>query len=207
MTAPAPLLVLATANDHKVLEMRQILAPLLPGIDPERIVSMTQFDVPSPVEDAATFQGNAAIKARAVADATGLPALADDSGLSVDAMNGAPGIFSARWAGAHGDDAANLNLLLDQIADLRDADRGAQFVCAAALALPGGAIEAAEGVVRGTLIREPRGTGGFGYDPAFVPDGFEVTSAELTAEQKNAISHRGRALAALAPAIRKALRD
>lgn len=200
-----PVLVLATANQHKLDEMRAILAPLLPGVEPEQIVSMAQFDVPSPAEDALTFAGNAEIKARAVADATGLPALADDSGLSVDALNGAPGIFSARWSGNHGDDRANLELLLAQLADVRDGDRGAQFVCAAALALPNGPVEVAEGVVRGTLIREAHGSGGFGYDPAFVPEGFDVTTAQLTAEEKNRISHRSRALAAIAPRLRVAL--
>lgn len=200
-----PVLVLATANQHKLDEMRAILAPLLPGVEPEQIVSMAQFDVPSPAEDALTFAGNAEIKARAVADATGLPALADDSGLSVDALNGAPGIFSARWSGNHGDDRANLELLLAQLADVRDGDRGAQFVCAAALALPNGPVEVTEGVVRGTLIREAHGSGGFGYDPAFVPEGFDVTAAQLTAEEKNRISHRSRALAAIAPRLRAAL--
>ncbi len=196
-----PRLVLATTNDHKVDELQAILAPHLPGISAEEIVSMSKFDVPSPVEDAVTFEGNSLIKARAVAEATGLPALADDSGLAVDVLGGAPGVFSARWCGRHGDDLENLRLLLAQIEDVRDEDRGAQFVCAAAIAMPDGRYDTAEGIMRGHLIREPRGDGGFGYDPAFVANGFDVTTAELTAAEKNAISHRGKAFEALAPKI------
>ncbi len=198
-----PALVIATGNNHKVEEIRAILVPLLPELPAERIVPMTDFQVVSPLEDGQTFEANAVLKARAVAEATGLPALADDSGLQVDIMGGAPGIFSARWAGGHGDDRANLRLLLAQLSDVPEAQRGAQFTCAAALALPDGQVFTELGEVRGKLLRELRGTGGFGYDPAFVPDGFSQTTAEMSAEEKNAISHRGRALAALAPAIRE----
>jgi XTP/dITP diphosphohydrolase len=136
---------------------------------------------------------------------TGLPTVADDSGLAVDALNGMPGIFSARWAGAHGDDRANLDLVLGQLADVPDDRRGAAFVCAAAYALPDGRSEVVLGELRGTLIRAPRGTNGFGYDPIFVPEGLAVTSAELSPDDKDAISHRGQAFRALAPLLAAAL--
>lgn len=208
MTSPRdPALVIASANDHKVREIREILTPLLPGFDLERIVSMADFDVPSPVEDALTFEGNALIKAHVVAESTGLPALADDSGLVVNAMGAAPGIFSARWSGKHGNDRGNLRLLLAQIADLRDEDRGAQFVCAAALVRPGHKSITTEGIMRGVMAREPRGNHGFGYDPAFVAEGQNVTNAELSSEQKNAISHRAKAIREMAPHIAKVLRE
>jgi XTP/dITP diphosphohydrolase len=158
--------------------------------------------VAAPLEDGLTFAANALLKARHTAAATGLPALADDSGLCVAALGGAPGVFSARWAGGHGDDAANLALLLDQLRDVPEAGRAAWFECAAALVAPDGGETVASGRMEGRLARAPRGAGGFGYDPILVPDGFEVTAAELTPEQKNAISHRGKAFRALAPAIR-----
>ncbi len=197
--------VLATHNAHKVGELRAILADL-PGLGDLEIVGARELGAPSPVEDGVTFAENALLKARATAAATGLPALADDSGLAVDVLGGAPGIFSARWAGGHGDDAANLALLLDQLADVRDEHRGAQFVCAAALVTPQGVEHVASGILRGRLTRAPRGTGGFGYDPVLEPDeqpgrarGTVLTSAELTAAEKNSISHRGQAFRALAP--------
>jgi XTP/dITP diphosphohydrolase len=137
---------------------------------------------------------------------TGLPAVADDSGLEVDALGGMPGVLSARWAGRHGDDRANLELVLGQLADVPDERRGARFVCAAAYALPDGREEVVEGTVRGVLLRAPRGTGGFGYDPLFVPAGSDRTTAEMTAEEKDAISHRGEAFRALAPRLVAALR-
>jgi XTP/dITP diphosphohydrolase len=159
--------------------------------------------MPEVAETGLTFADNALLKARAVAAFTGLPAVADDSGLCVDALHGMPGIFSARWSGGHGDDKANLDLLLAQLSDL--SERGAQFVCVAALALPGGSAERREwtvtGVLAGSLTRERRGTGGFGYDPVFLPTGSSVTTAQLSPEGKDAISHRGRALRALAPVI------
>ena len=148
-----------------------------------------------------TFAGNALIKARQLAEATGLLALADDSGICVDAMGGAPGVFSARWCGRHGDDAANLELLLAQMADVPERRRGASFVCAAAMAAPDGREEVAEGVMRGSLLFAPRGENGFGYDPIFRPEGLSVSSAELTPERKEAISHRGKAFRALAARI------
>ena len=191
-------LVLATRNPHKVAELRAILLPLLPGA---QIVGAEAFDVPEPVEDEVTFAGNALIKARQLAEATGLLALADDSGICVDAMGGAPGVFSARWCGRHGDDAANLELLLAQMADVPERCRGASFVCAAAMAAPDGREEVAEGVMRGSLLFAPRGENGFGYDPIFRPEGLSVSSAELTPERKEAISHRGKAFRALAARI------
>ncbi len=191
-------LVLATRNPHKVAELRAILLPLLPEA---QIVGAEAFDVPEPVEDEVTFAGNALIKARQLAEATGLLALADDSGICVDAMGGAPGVFSARWCGRHGDDAANLDLLLAQMADVPERHRGASFVCAAAMAAPDGREEVAEGIMRGSLLFAPRGENGFGYDPIFRPEGLSVSSAELTPERKEAISHRGKAFRALAARI------
>ena len=191
-------LVLATRNPHKVAELRAILLPLLPGA---QILGAEAFDVPEPVEDEVTFAGNALIKARQLAEATGLLSLADDSGICVDAMGGAPGVFSARWCGRHGDDAANLELLLAQMADVPERHRGASFVCAAAMAAPDGREEVAEGIMRGSLLFAPRGENGFGYDPIFRPEGLSVSSAELTPERKEAISHRGKAFRALAARI------
>ena len=191
-------LVLATRNPHKVAELRAILLPLLPGA---QILGAEAFDVPEPVEDEVTFAGNALIKARQLAEATGLLSLADDSGICVDAMGGAPGVFSARWCGRHGDDAANLELLLAQMADVPERHRGASFVCAAAMAAPDGREEVAEGVMRGSLLFAPRGENGFGYDPIFRPEGLSVSCAELTPERKEAISHRGKAFRALAARI------
>jgi XTP/dITP diphosphohydrolase len=161
-------------------------------------------------ETAATFEGNALAKARDAAAATGLATVADDSGLEVDALNGMPGVLSARWAGRHGDDAANLQLVLDQLADVPEDRRGAAFVCAAALAVPPGVdTPGVETVVRGhwrgTLTRAARGRNGFGYDPIFVPDGDRRTSAELEPAEKDALSHRGQALLALLPALRELL--
>jgi XTP/dITP diphosphohydrolase len=192
-------LVLATRNAHKVGELQDILGAV--GVDVS-LVGMDEFaEVPDVVEDGLTFAANALKKARFVAAATRLPAVADDSGLCVDVLNGMPGVFSARWAGRHGDDAANLDLVLAQLSDVADESRGAHFACAAALALPTGEERVVEGRIDGTLLRARRGTGGFGYDPVFLPDGFDLTTAEMAPEQKNAISHRGRAFRALAPAI------
>jgi XTP/dITP diphosphohydrolase len=197
--------VLATRNAHKVIELREILADLVEELDLE-IVGVTDFpDVEDVVEDGVTFTENATLKAVTVARATGLPAIADDSGLAVDVLGGAPGIFSARWAGAHGGDRANVDLLLGQLADVRDEHRTAGFVCAAALALPDGRVVVREGQVRGTLARAPRGTNGFGYDPILLVDDDTRTLAEYDNEQKNAISHRGKALRALATVLREVL--
>jgi len=198
--------VLATRNAHKVIELREILADLVEEIGLE-VVGVTEFpDVEDVVEDGVTFAENATLKAVAVARATGLPAIADDSGLVVDVLGGAPGIFSARWSGAHGSDRDNVDLLLSQLGDVRDEHRAAGFVCAAALAMPDGRVVVREGKVRGTLTRAPRGTNGFGYDPILLVDGDTRTLAEFGNEQKNAISHRGKALRALAADLREALR-
>jgi len=193
---PADALVLATRNEGKLRELARIL-----GTD-VKLAGLDAFPgAPDVPETGATFEANALLKARAIAAWTGLPAVADDSGLCVDALNGMPGVLSARWAGRHGDDQANLNLVLDQVADVPDGRLGARFVCAAALVDPDGGERVATGEVTGRLIRVPRGTGGFGYDPIFVPAGFDLTTAEMTPEAKDAISHRGRAFRALAPYI------
>lgn len=202
--------MLATHNAHKLGELRAILAPAVPDLDPAAVVGARDVGAPEPVEDGVTFAENALIKARALAAFTGLPAVADDSGLAVDVLGGAPGIFSARWAGRHGDDAANLALLLAQLADIAPEHRGAQFVCAAALVTPDGAEHVELGSLRGTLAAEPRGTGGFGYDPILVPADQPAgaqprTCAELSPAEKNAISHRGQAFRALAPVIAEVL--
>ena len=190
--------VLATRNAHKVAELNRILADA--GFGGE-LVGLDEFpDAPDVPETGSTFADNALLKARAIAAHTGLPAVSDDSGLTVNALNGMPGILSARWAGKHGDDHANLELVLGQLADIDN--RGASFVCVAALTLPGGSREwTTTGVLSGTLTREPRGTNGFGYDPIFVPDSMETTTAELAPPDKDAISHRGRAFRAIAPLI------
>ncbi|MGA0184803.1 MAG: RdgB/HAM1 family non-canonical purine NTP pyrophosphatase, partial [Candidatus Nanopelagicales bacterium] len=156
-------------------------------------------------ETGSTFAANALLKPRDVAQRTGLVAIADDSGLCVDALNGMPGILSARWAGSHGDDAANLHLLLAQLADVPGKRRGAAFHCAAAVATPDGDERVVEGVLEGSLITEPRGSNGFGYDPIFTPRGYALTTAELTPEEKDAISHRGEAFRKLVPVIREVL--
>lgn len=196
-------LVLATRNAGKVVELRRILSEAGLRID---LVGMDAYpEVPDVVESGTTFQANALLKARAVAEATGLPAVADDSGLAVDVMGGAPGIFSARWSGRHGDDEANTALLLAQLSDVPDEHRSASFVCVAALARKDGEQRWVAGRMPGAVIRTPRGTGGFGYDPIFVPSGQDRTSAELSAAEKDAISHRGQAFQALVPLIRELL--
>jgi XTP/dITP diphosphohydrolase len=185
-------IVLATRNQGKIVELRRILD----GID---VVGLEEYpDAPDVPETELTFQGNALLKARAIAAHTGLPAVADDSGLCVDALNGMPGVFSARWAGRHGDDEANIDLLLSQLSDVAPELRGARFVCVAAVAWPSGEEETVEGQLTGHIIGERRGTHGFGYDPIFVPDDETRTTAELSPEQKDAISHRGKAFRALA---------
>jgi XTP/dITP diphosphohydrolase len=194
-------LVLATHNAHKVTELRRILAaaPLPDGLGPIELTGMDAFpDVPDVVETGLTFFANALLKAHAVAEATGLTAIADDSGLAVDVLGGSPGVFSARWSGKHGDDDANLDLLLAQLGDVPDEHRGAHFACAAALVRPDGHHVVFVAKLTGTLLRARRGTNGFGYDPIFVPDGESRTTAELTADEKDAISHRGRAFRGLA---------
>ncbi|MEV6903946.1 RdgB/HAM1 family non-canonical purine NTP pyrophosphatase [Amycolatopsis sp. NPDC051372] len=194
-------LLLATRNQKKLGELRRILeAEGISGIEVLGLADVDEF--PEAPETAPDFEGNAVAKARDAVAATGLPAVADDSGLAVDALNGMPGILSARWSGRHGDDDANLDLVLAQLTDTPGDRRGAAFVCAAALVLPSGEETIVRGEWRGTLLRERRGTNGFGYDPIFVPDGESRSSAELEPSEKDAASHRGRALRALLPALR-----
>ncbi|TXS29881.1 RdgB/HAM1 family non-canonical purine NTP pyrophosphatase [Streptomyces sp. ms191] len=196
-------LILATRNAGKITELHAILADA--GLTHELVGADAYPEIPDTKETGVTFAENALLKAHALARATGLPAVADDSGLCVDVLNGAPGIFSARWAGTHGDDRANLDLLLAQIADIDTPHRGAHFACAAALALPDGTERVVEGTMPGTLRFAPVGTNGFGYDPILQPEGHEVTCAELTPAEKNEISHRGKAFRALVPVVRELL--
>ncbi|MBC7373804.1 MAG: RdgB/HAM1 family non-canonical purine NTP pyrophosphatase [Frankiales bacterium] len=190
--------LLATQNPGKVVELQRILGGQV------ELVAIGEQYVPGP-ETGASFEDNALAKAVEGVRATGLPTVADDSGLEVDALNAMPGVLSARWAGRHGEDLANLMLLLAQTTDVPDERRGAGFVCAAAYALPDGRSAVVRGELRGMLAREPRGTGGFGYDPVLVPTGLDVTTAELEAAEKDRISHRGKAFRLLAPRLMKAL--
>jgi XTP/dITP diphosphohydrolase len=190
--------LLATRNAGKLAELRRMLAD-----GPVEVVGLADVpEFPDAPETGATFAENALAKARDAANATGLLSVADDSGLAVDALNGMPGVLSARWSGRHGDDVANLELLLGQLTDVPNERRGAAFVCAAALVVPGGLETVVHGEWTGRIVREPRGSGGFGYDPIFVPDGEQRTSAELSPEEKDAASHRGRAMRALLPHLR-----
>jgi XTP/dITP diphosphohydrolase len=218
-TTRSPRVFLASRNHKKIEEMRRILEEAMvqaragtepgiePGIDVVGLDEVEHYD--EPVEDQPTFEGNALLKARAGLAATGLPTLADDSGLCVDALNGMPGVLSARWSGLPKDDRRNNLLLLDQLADVPDERRGAEFRCAVAFCHPDGAEHVTTGIMRGRVIRERRGTGGFGYDVVFVPDDQdgELTSAELTPEAKDRISHRGRSLHAMAPVVVDLLRS
>lgn len=200
-------IVLATRNTGKVAELRPILADVLARLDLD-LVGVKEFDnLHDVVETGVTFEENALLKARYVARETGLPALADDSGLAVEVLGGAPGVFSARWSGRHGDDAANLRLVLAQLSDVPAEHRQAAFVCCAALALPDGRVTTREGRLPGVLVREPRGENGFGYDPIVQVQGDTRTAAELSPQEKNAISHRGRAFTALAKDIESLLRS
>ncbi|GAA5156027.1 RdgB/HAM1 family non-canonical purine NTP pyrophosphatase [Pseudonocardia eucalypti] len=196
---PGVKLLLATRNTGKLAELRRIVGGAGGSFEVLGLADVAPF--PEAPETGATFAENALAKARDAVEATGLPAVADDSGLAVDALNGMPGVLSARWIGRHGDDLGNLELLLGQLADVPDERRGAAFVCAAALVTPAGLEVVEHGEWRGQLVRAPRGDGGFGYDPIFVPDGEERTSAELAPEEKDAASHRGRAFRALLPAL------
>lgn len=199
-------LLVASRNVKKLAELRRVLeSEGIVGIDPVGLDEVPDF--PEEPEDGATFAENALIKAHAGAGETGMPCLADDSGLAVDALNGMPGVLSARWAGRHGDDAANNALLLAQLSDVPDARRGAAFVSACALVTPGGPGAATDETVKeghwpGAVLRASQGEGGFGYDPLFLPDGADRAAAELTPAEKDSDSHRGRALRALVPALR-----
>jgi len=189
--------VLATRNRRKLDELRRILEPEAPGLEVLGLADVVAYDEPAETEP--TFVGNVLLKARAAACATGLPALADDSGLCVDALNGMPGVLSARWSGRAKDDAANNALLLAQTVDVPDERRSAQFRCAMALVTPHDGERVRTGVMRGRLLREAVGDGGFGYDPLFVADGQLLSNGELSPAAKDAISHRGEALRAIVP--------
>ena len=197
-------LLLATRNPGKLAELQRLLATAVPGVEVIGLRDVAEY--PEAPETGATFEENALLKAREAVRYTGLPAVADDSGLAVDALNGMPGVLSARWSGRHGDDDANTALLLGQLADVPDERRGAAFVCAAALVTPAGDEHVLRREWRGRVVREPRGTNGFGYDPVFVPAGLALTSAELDPAEKDARSHRGQAFAALVPLVVEALR-
>jgi XTP/dITP diphosphohydrolase len=196
-------MLLATGNAKKLMELQRILDAALGSGSIELIGLRDVEPYPEVPETGLTFAENALIKAREGASRTGLPTIADDSGLAVDALNGMPGVLSARWSGKHGDDQANNDLLLAQISDIPDEHRGGAFVCAAALVSPGGREHLVEGRQSGRILRVPRGSGGFGYDPLFVGEGQERTNAELSPDEKDAISHRGKALRALAKVIAK----
>jgi XTP/dITP diphosphohydrolase len=199
--AATPRILLASRNAKKLIELRRILAPL---VDVEVIGLDDLPSFPDVPETGATFEENALIKARDAFAHTGLPTVADDSGLAVDALNGMPGVLSARWAGVAKNDEANVRLVLEQVTDVPDDRLGAAFVCAVALIVDG-REQVVEGRMPGHLVRQPRGTGGFGYDPIFVADGHRRTSAELTPAEKDEVSHRGRALRQLAPLIQAEL--
>ena len=196
-------LLLATRNPGKLAELQRLLERAVPGVAVVGLRDVPEY--PEAPETGATFAENALLKAREAVRYTGLPAVADDSGLTVDALNGMPGVLSARWSGRHGDDDANTALLLGQVADVPDERRGAAFVCAAALVLPNGREHLVEGRQIGRLLRSRRGEGGFGYDPIFIEDGQERTNAELSPAEKDAISHRGKAFRELAKVIAKEL--
>jgi XTP/dITP diphosphohydrolase len=202
-----PRIFVASRNAKKIAEMERILGPLVPGVEVVGLDDVEFYE--EPIEDAPTFEGNALIKARAGFRATGLPSVADDSGLCVDALNGMPGVLSARWSGQPKDDARNNRLLLDQLHDVPDERRGAHFVCAIAFVHADGAEGelVVEGRMDGHVIRETRGAGGFGYDVLFVADDTADgrTSAELSVAEKDAISHRGRAMREIGPRIAELL--
>jgi len=193
-------LVIATRNLGKIVEFRRILNSISEGT--VELVGLDQFPELVDVEETGTsFAENALLKARYTAAMTGLPSISDDSGLCVDALNGAPGIFSARWAGEHGNDQANIDKLLDELKAVPDEKRGAHFLCAAALVMPDGREELSEGLFFGSILHTSVGAGGFGYDPIFAPYGMSISSAQLSAEEKDAISHRGKSLRAIAPHV------
>jgi len=206
-------LVLATRNEDKVHELRAILGGLVIDLGLDVIGAADVPGAPDVAETEVTFEGNARLKALALAQTSGLPSVADDSGLAVEVLGGSPGVFSARWSGTTGGadlpradrDRANVSLLLEQVADVPDEHRCAAFVCAAVLAMPDGSTVATEGRVTGRLAREPNGSNGFGYDPIFLVDGGTGTLAEYTDEEKNAISHRGKAFRAMVPLLRSTL--
>jgi len=193
-------LVLATRNQGKIREFRRILDAISQGAI--NLVGLEEFPHTTDVEETgSTFKENALLKARSVCKETGLPAIADDSGLSVDALNGAPGIYSARYAGVHGDDQANNAKLMRELENIPEEKRGAHFTCAAALVLPDGREHVAEEIFEGSILYAPIGEHGFGYDPLFRPQGLAISSAQMSAEEKDSISHRGKSLRAIAPHV------
>lgn len=193
-------LLLATRNKGKIEEFRRILEEIAAG--QIELVGLHQFpNLYDVAETGSTFEENALLKAREMCAASGIAAIADDSGLCVDFLNGEPGIYSARWAGVHGDDAANTLKVLNSLADVPDEKRGAHFTCVAALALPDGRTHTEEAHFDGWILREPVGEHGFGYDPIFRPEGYEISSAQMEASTKDAISHRGKSLRAIAPHV------
>ncbi len=193
-------LVIATRNAGKIAEFRRILDAISQGA--VELVGLGEFENLVDVEETgATFEENALLKARYTAQMTGLPSISDDSGLCVDALDGAPGIFSARWAGAHGNDKANLEKILEELRDVPDRERGAHFICAAALVMPDGREVVKEERFEGSILRSPVGDQGFGYDPIFSPLGMQISSAQMSAEEKDAVSHRGKSLRAIAPHV------
>ncbi len=193
-------LVLATRNQGKITEFRRILEELAPGqID---LIGVDQFPHLVDVDETgSTFEENSLLKARYTCEVTGLPAIADDSGLCVDALNGDPGIYSARWAGVHGDDRANLEKVLHQLEDVPEEKRTAHFMCVASLVLPDGRHQVAEGRFEGHILRAPVGENGFGYDPIFQPLGLSISSAQMSAQEKDVMSHRGKSLRSIAPHV------
>jgi XTP/dITP diphosphohydrolase len=195
-------LLLATRNKGKIEEFRRILEEIVPG--EIELVGLDQFPELADVEETGkTFEENALLKAEQMSAATGLPAIADDSGLCVDALGGDPGIFSAHWSGVHGDDEANLRKVLEQVKDVPEEERGAYFICVVALVLVDGRSHCEEGRFHGRLLDHPMGENGFGYDPIFAPAGYSISSAQMSAADKDAMSHRGKALRAIAPHVRK----
>ena len=193
-------LLLATRNKGKIAEFRRILEDIAAG--QIELVGLDQFpNLRDVAETGSTFEENALLKAREMCAASGIAAIADDSGLCVDFLNGEPGIYSARWSGVHGDDAANTLKVLNSLTDVPDEKRGAHFTCVAALALPDGRTHTEEANFDGWILREPVGEHGFGYDPIFRPEGYEISSAQMSAEAKDAISHRGKSLRAIAPHV------
>jgi XTP/dITP diphosphohydrolase len=193
-------LVLATRNQGKITEFRRILEELAPG--QIELLGVDQFpDLVDVEETGSTFEENSLLKARYTSEATGLPAIADDSGLCIDALNGDPGIFSARWAGSHGDDRANIEKVLEQLKDVTDEKRTAYFICVASLVMPDGRHTVAEGRFQGHILHAAVGHNGFGYDPIFQPLGLSISSAQMSAEEKDLVSHRGKSLRAIAPDV------
>ena len=193
-----PDLVLATRNKGKIAEVQRLISLHAPQVT---LRSVAEFNLDDVEETGTTFEENALLKAETIARQTGLTALADDSGIAIDALDGAPGVYSARWSGVHGDDAANVAKVLLELSDVPDEDRGAQFVCVIALAHPDGRSIIVRGEVEGVVRRDPIGNHGFGYDPIFQPDGYAITTAQMDPETKDAISHRGKALREIASKI------